>query len=109
MAEEFKFFECSTGQKFGFPNQIFGSGNQKFVCLNPNHLFVGLIKNEGPHDQNFGWGYQIFVRLFQIPQKFGSTYKISISVELKHKLNYVRNFPISPNTVKNNFVVEKQS
>ena len=54
--------------------------DQKFGCLNPHHFLVGLIKNEGQSDQNFGQPNQIDIWLSQPSQKVGSAYKISMSV-----------------------------
>ena len=70
--EDSDFFERSADQRFGSSNQKFDTADQKFGCLNPYHLLIGLTKNEGPPNQNFGQANQIAVWLSRSPQKVGS-------------------------------------
>ena len=50
-------------------HQKFSSADQKFGCLNPHHFLVGLTKNEGRQDQNFGHPNQIAIWSSQPSQK----------------------------------------
>ena len=79
---------------FPIHSQKFRSAGQKFGCPNPHHFLVGLIKNEGQPDENFGQPNQITIWFFQPSQKVESAYKISmdayciIRVAVKKKKNF---------------------
>ena len=61
--EDSNVFECTADPKnVDNPNKKFGRADQKFGCLNPHHFLVGLTKNQGPLDQNFGQPNQIAVK-----------------------------------------------
>ena len=72
-------FGCA-GQKFGSSNQKFRNAGQNFGCLNPHYFLIGLTKNEGQPDQNFGQPNQIAIWLSQPLKKVKGAYKISMNV-----------------------------